>query len=548
MEKFLSLLKKVDTISRDRLLCNFDLSSNTESLDLPPTSSDNDNNHLKDKFISFSKPPIYTSSKLRNIKQKTKKKTFTPFHHHTTVKYITNFFKWKYMENNLYIYRESFLTDFFREENGPNNSLEYCTEDLIYAICAIGSIIDFGDDYFMYQGILFDTPEKFYYQAKYLIFQKLNSNSYNEITSIQTLLCLSYFDLGRGNDLSAWTLAGIAFRIGTFDNFELDPRLTVGNNILNTHLTLTEYEANVKTRIYWGCVIADSYISFVLGKSPTLRHLRATMPHCKNLPFLKGIESFLYFDPVAKTPIIVNISRPLEKLNVLYQLANRYHDLVYRDSSSNNGLSTLYYLEKFNVDIFHWKDSLPRDLYWTKNELKSNGYNINLMFFRYQYYLILLSFNRDFIDADNSLDETVSPALICTSAIEDLYTSIQCFSKFHSLKYASLNMVYLAILGIQIVPKLPENIALTVQKKSLINIFGSVLAEGASVYEIAKDAYEAYLANFKDLGLKHNIGSRSPDTDRSKHSLNHILAPVSFRDVQETVGFDESLIPSLNYG
>jgi hypothetical protein len=500
----------------------------------------------------YGKPSIYIPTlnqqqKSDSFSEKNTLNNFQYFNVPVILKYISNFFKWKYMENNLYIYRESFFTDFFRDDDDLKESLDYCNEELIFAICASGSKIDFDDDVFLYKGVLYDSPEKFYNRARYLVFQKLHTEECNSITSIQTFLCLAFFDLGKGRILSAWVLAGIAFRIGMHMGFELNLNYCQTKENENEQLPLTDYDMNVKCRIYWGCLIADYYISFILGRSPTLEHLHTTIPQSKDLPLLPGIDFFLYYDPLNKERKIFNISRPLERLNALYKLVNKYHKLIYQNTAKSISEKTQFQvshnLGNFNVEVYEWKAKLSDDLYWTKAELKTTGYNPNLMFFRHQYYMVLLSFNRDFVDIDYEYEVEIStsPRNICRNCIEDVYTAFQCFNSYHSFKFASLNMVYLSILCISILQKLPESTNFQIKRSTMIDFFALVLKESSSSWDLAKNAYMSFIPFLKSLDLDHH--QEIPEKVKAYQFI-----PGNHRPEEETADFDESLIPSLNYG
>lgn len=562
LEKFISILKNSEPEKQSELLQAFQISNN-----LSPTETSEDEFNKQDsqylqhvkktevviekvetgQISVYGKPSIFIPP-TKNKKVKTKV-DFQYFHCPVILKYISEFFKWQYMEYNIYIYRESFLTDFFRDMGDLKESLQYCTEGLIFAICACGSNMDFGDDVFLYGGVLYDTPEKFYNRSRHILFQKLNNNSCNSITDIQTSLCLAFFDLGRGRTLSAWILSGIAFRIGLHMGFELNLKNSEDPGKSNGAKLLTDYDHNVKSRIYWGCRIADYYISFVLGRMPTLENLHATIPASENLPVLPGIEYFLYFDPVANDSKIYNISRPLKQLITLFKLVHKYHSIIFRQSAENtrddSQFQTIRQLGDFNLKIYEWKNSLGDELYWTKSELKTNGYNPNFMCLRYQYYLVLLSFNRYFVNTEGYNSGAASPREVAVSAIEDVYYSISCFKSHHPIRYISLNAVYLCILSITILQKLPDTTNLPLRKHSLIDFFGMILKESSKSWELAKSAYEIFRPLFKNSEINTETSS-AMDRGGSKEAEFDFTENKN-RIQQDLSDLDESLIPSLNY-
>lgn len=157
---------------------------------------------------------------------------FEKFQNPWIMKCISSFFIWRYPDLNIFIHRESFLTDFFRHKDDIKNSLPYCSQELIYALCSIGAKTIPEEERNNIQSKTFkklETSIDFYEKSKFLIFQKLQTPSSNSIPVIQTLLCLSLYDLGRGYNMSAWICSGIAFRIGQHMGFELDPSEWQGN-------------------------------------------------------------------------------------------------------------------------------------------------------------------------------------------------------------------------------------------------------------------------------------------------------------------------------
>lgn len=563
LESFIRLLKKSDPADRDVLLQSFEISNlqgekdEEKVVDLPDNIINKPQvktertkiileNEDDRQFAVYGKPSIFIPLHKRT-NYVTQLNGFEEFQSPVILRYISNFFIWKYMENNLYIYRESFLTDFFRDKEDMKESLNYCNEELILAVCAHGSLVDFEKDYFVYRGVIYDSPEKFYNKAKEIIFDKLEKDDCNNITSIQTLLTLAFFDLGRGRILSAWVLSGLAFRIGAHMGFEVDLDALKKNDTENK-IPITDYDINVKGRIYWGCRVADYYISFLLGRAPTLEHLYATIPKSKNLPPLHGLEYFMYMDPVSKQTTLFNISDPLEQLNKLYEIVNKYHKLIYRDQleQNSNGLAfqKWHNLDKFNLACFEWKDNLNHELYWTKNELKVTGYNPDKMFFRYQYYLVILLFNRDYVGVEyNGSEGRISPETICARAIEDVFTAMKCFSKHHKLEYASLNMIYLCILSIVVLDKLTEPKNLLYSNRKMINFFAGVLKNCSHLYGLAESAYRSFSQIFE----KHKLQSHW----RHLQALDETQITVEFspdcEDKDDDADSDDCIIPSLNY-
>ena len=110
-------------------------------------------------------------------------------------------------------------------------------------------------------------------------------------------------------------------------------------------------------------------------------------------------------------------------------------------------------LSEYNMHIMKWKESLPEDLAWDKNFLQETADNPTLLCIRYYYYILILCLNRPFVGISKSAVEEhhLSPATICTNAIEDLYVAIRRFKETHGLRRASIFMVYCSILSISVI-------------------------------------------------------------------------------------------------
>lgn len=346
---------------------------------------------------------------------------FTSFQNETYLTHITAFFKWRYPDCNFFLHRESFLTDFFKEDSDIKESLPYCSEELIYAICSLGATD---------QRLSLD----FYHRAKSLIFSKLQSFNFSNITTVQTLLCLASYDLGRGDASSAWLLSGMAFRIGQEMGFELDPQHWKSSSAAVAGI-FSEYDLLLRRRIFWGCFLADRFISLILGRPFTLDISKATLEESSDLPVLKGIEDFQYSDPLEP-----DYDRTIDVSGIM-RFEIELFDLFFKYQQGNLDAGQLH---QFNLDCQLWQHRLPTAIQWSKVSLEEHGHNPVRMTIPICYYTIILTLNR-------TQPSSPSSAKFLIGVLEEISCLIKGFTELQHLNLAhgSLNLVYLVILALQ---------------------------------------------------------------------------------------------------
>jgi hypothetical protein len=336
------------------------------------------------------------------------------------IKYIKTFFQWLYPDIHMFIPRETFLIEFYHPREDKTEI--YCSIELIYAICAIGSMILEND---------LKISNKFYYYSKKLLFKNLNKPS---ITSIQSFLLLSIYDLlYKGNNKSSWLLSGIGLRIGFNIGFHLSPDMDI---IKNNKLSVL-----FKSRIYWGCFIYDHFIGLVLGRPSMLKINDSTIIESDRVPDLEWIKEF-NFD---QKDDIIDVSNPLKSLIKLIVISeNSIRDIFLNNNNNNtdnidiiNSKIDYRIVDEFNCKVKQWKEQLIEELKWEENEgaIKARSMKTPDMIHVYYYYIVLMSVNKNFINKhDNSyviLEESVchvSAALSCCIGSNGLVDLKRCSS------------------------------------------------------------------------------------------------------------------------
>lgn len=347
---------------------------------------------------------------------------------------LSNFFRWLYPGHYMFIHRETFLSAFFGD---PSTKSYYCSEELVLAIAALGALLSDKSDE------LYQESTNYYTAAKSKVLKKIfqlddssldGSTPSSKLAYIQTLLCLAFYDIGNGENPLAWYLSGLAFRIAHEIGLHLNPK--AWNNVYADDLSHVDIE--VRSRIYWGCYIADHLICVLFGRSTSLRLSNSTIPETDELPDIEtGIEDYQY-SPNTR----LSLAHPLKKLIVLSRMTEVFARKIF--VQAENVTQRNEHISKFNLEIYNWRMNLPEDFKWTKTSVTDADFDPTLAYVWYHYYIILLSYNKPF------MDELENSRAIIEEAIQELYHLLVSFkAKFKTFQKCNIYMVYSTILAIQ---------------------------------------------------------------------------------------------------
>ncbi|KAG0668733.1 activatory protein cha4 [Maudiozyma exigua] len=406
------------------------------------------------------------------------------------------FFKWLYPGHYMFIHRETFLSAFFGDES---TKTYYCSEELVYAIAALGSKASKrGEE-------LYEQRDVYYHRAKSIVLKKIfqledkslaDSTSSSKLAIIQTLLCLAFYDIGSGENPMAWYLSGLAFRISHEIGLHLNPK--AWNNVYEDELSKIDIE--VRSRIYWGCYIADHLISVLFGRSTSLRLSNSTVPETDELPDIEtGIEDYIYNPGEA-----LCMANPLKKLIILSRITEIFAKKIFIQTETLE--QRIGYLTKFNTEALNWRNDLRDELEWNKESLeKLDTLNITTVYVWFHYYIVIISYNKPFI-----FDTSKSKRLI-KNCIYELHTLLNIWKrKFGTFERCNLYMVYSAILSIQCMDV--ESI-----RDDIYRDFEEFLESNTLNYEVAKKFIESNknMENNSDMNPDFTdlLGSLSHGTD-----------------------------------
>lgn len=349
---------------------------------------------------------------------------------------LSLFFKWLYPGHYTFIHRETFLSAFFGDSSTKSY---YYSEELVFAISSLGArLSNKSDD-------LYKKSQEYYTISKTKILNKIfqldgnqisvsSRSSSSKLAIVQTLLCLAFYDIGNGENPLAWYESGLAFRIAHEIGLHLNPE--TWDDVYADELSKVDIE--VRSRIYWGCYLADHLISVLFGRSNTLRLSNSTIPETDELPNIEtGIEDYQY-----EPKIILSMANPLKKLIVMSRITEIFASKIFIQAASSSERTE--YLSKFNLEIYNWRMDLPGEFKWSKASIKEFDYNPTLTHIWYHYYIILLSYNKPFID---DLEQS---KLVIHESIEELYWLLISFKKkFGTFEKSNIYMIYSTILSIQ---------------------------------------------------------------------------------------------------
>ncbi|AET39349.1 Cha4p Ecym_4286 [Eremothecium cymbalariae DBVPG len=409
---------------------------------------------------------------------------------------LSFFFKWLYPGPFTFIHRETFLSAFFGD---INTKTYYCSEELVFAIAALGSRLSQSSD------DLYAKSTEYYNLSKLKVLNKvfhLEANTYigsysssSKLAIVQTLLCLAFYDIGNGENPLAWYESGLAFRIAHEIGLHLNPE--AWDSVYADKLSHLDIE--VRSRIYWGCYIADHLIAVLFGRSHTLRLSNSTIPETDELPNIEtGIEDYQYEPGVS-----LHMAKPLKKLIVLSRITEVFASKIFIKAGSMAQRSE--YLRKFNLEFYNWRMNLPEEFRWTKSSIKDCDNNPTLTYIWYHYYIILLSYNKPF------MEELEQSRIIIQETIYEIHCLLLSFKKQHkTFERCNIYMVYAAILSIQCL----ESGSI---RKTNLNDFMDFLGSPTLNYDLAKKMFDnevstndsiellGTLTNGNDFTFKYNF-------------------------------------------
>lgn len=406
---------------------------------------------------------------------------------------IQLFFRWQYPDMHAFIFREAFLLDFF----DPDSLAAYSSTELVYAICAMGALM--ADD-----PEIRDSAEKFYCMSRDLLMAKIDLPS---ISSLQAYLLLGLYDIYNYRNNAGWMLTGDALRVGFGIGFHLRPE----SWLVGDQTNISEITVSVRSRIFWGCFMADRFVSLILGRPSVIKPDASTIHVSDNMPAIKWIQPYTYPGTDREEKVqYIDISNPLESIIKLAGISDNMMETVFSGrslKSDNTDLSRkLDFVENYNRKIMQWRNDLLENLRWNREDLKAKGHDTTKMFTRYYFYLVLLCLNRPFIEISQKQPASSFKSLvICMDAINDIHTAIFSFIKAHGARRCSILIVYSSIISISILlAKTHGNFTRDSEEAGFFFDFMAVLLHTSPTWKLSENSFLKFRSTLKlDYGVDY---------------------------------------------
>lgn len=421
--------------------------------------------------------------------------------------YIKTFFKWQYPGHNIFLYREAFLIDFFN----PKPNCTYCSVELVLSICSIASCMVDDDR---------RIPQLYYDKAKSKLLAKLEIAS---IPAMQSFLLLAFYDISNGNNSSCWMLSGNGIRMGFDIGFQLNPRAW----FLESNEGVSSLNVSIRSRIYWGCYVADHLISLLLGRPSLLKYSDASVPDTNDLPNIKWINEYNFNKPEnlnGKSDGLVIYSSLNSLIKLINISDNMLNDVFTKGNKNRTDMTKLDVesrvndLIQYNSRIMQWKADLPADLQWNTTKLIATADDPTLMYLKYYYYILILCLNRPFLQTINSniiQNEELIPVNVCKKVLDELVISVSHFKNVHNMRNASIFIVYCSILSVSVLLLSNTDTDLSIETKERVLLFLEVLKDCSNTWRLAEKSY-ALIA----LKLEKDYNFKPQESDIKPSNIN----------------------------
>ena len=458
------------------------------------------------------------------------------------LKCIKLFFIWLYPDVHHFLYREAFLLEFFH----PKPNLYYCSEELILAICAMGSRISRDDTI---SAMSFD----FYNRSRTICLSKIDKPS---LPLLQSFLLLGLYDIYNCRNNSGWMLTGMGLRVGSTIGFHLDPQ--------NWFLQSNECDVGIRSRIFWGAYLVDHLTGLFLGRTPVLKIQEVSIMETANLPDITWIDAFTYRRP-NENPKTLEISDPLKACVQLMNIAENMLQDVFNDPK--NLMAKFDLVALYNHEIVGWRNDLPTHAQWNIETLRIDGDDPSRITTWLLYYMIILCLNRPFIShsrAEQDGGASKSFSQICDTAVGEFYVINWAILKTHGQLRCSFLVIYLCILSATAILASHENIIYQEEAQSELKAqfltFIYTLKSCSNIWELSGKAYKLIqekvydrlkvdvdLEIQKSAKLKNLSNEFSCDFDRSRIARQQTREKRSNPPVSDDFLGWENLFQDINF-
>ncbi|KAF5569948.1 TY1 enhancer activator [Fusarium phyllophilum] len=349
----------------------------------------------------------------------------------TIFKALQQFFRWQY-PHFMFVYREAFLRDHFGERKG----CKYWSSALLLSICALGLLMSDTE-------LERNLTEQFFQAAESIVM--VSGLSRPSIPTVQSFLCLAFFEIGRGNVSKGWAFSGIAFRMAQDLGFQSDPM----NWLPHDSTIISSEDVEIRRRIYWGSYISDKLISLILGRPVQLAFDSAEVDLLEFITDGPGME---YWRPVGfgddpeELRVLSNIPYLKEQIR-LYRIVEKMMTTVFspRTPRTQTDVFTRQtLLDNLNLELLQWRDALPAFAKWNKWST-SVAITPAVATLHLLYSSIRIALNYESATTNNVASARETALLSCTTAAQDILALVRIYKMQYGLRHAPLILIYASI-------------------------------------------------------------------------------------------------------
>ncbi|KAI0137378.1 fungal-specific transcription factor domain-containing protein [Xylariales sp. AK1849] len=338
---------------------------------------------------------------------------------------MAQFFKDQY-PYHMCVYREFFLRDY---DTGTGR---YYSEVLLFAICAMGALAS-GDPFDI------AVSEIFASQAEFVVYTSLDKPN---LTLLQALILLGYWNIGHGKASKGWLFCGMAFRLAHEMGLHLDP-----NNWHGTSEHQLDRDREILRRVYWAAFNADKQVSFYFGRPPALYPHESDVRNTIRLPYpedwqglletyiAKDISATAYEDGIALSGSFIYRTE-------LYKIMHTMITDLFENRRQNADSAVLATTaQRIHVMLHKWLATLPGKLYW--NQWSSGQVQPFVLHLHMLFHTAMIILHRPprhlFSKVGISQSEDVE---ICYESLQAMLRLMKNYSKFYKYTCLPLDFVH----------------------------------------------------------------------------------------------------------
>ncbi|KAH7559646.1 hypothetical protein BM1_03280 [Bipolaris maydis] len=341
----------------------------------------------------------------------------------TCRKLMATFFQSCYFFH-MYIYREWFLRD-YDAGDGP-----YYSDPLMFAICAIGSLISLDPSHRRLSSI-------FTKKAESLVWQSLELP---DITILQTLMALGQLEIGQGRSSKGWLYCGMAFRLTHEMGLHIDP------NNWTASKSESSVDREILRRVYWAVFAADKQLSMYFGRPPALYPYEADVRDTIRIPYPPEWEDLLRRYICKNTsplkfedgiPRVASLIHQIELAKISHTMIVEVFQNRRRQAADETEAAAAAH--QVHLLLVKWLSELPQMLHWnqwTVGRVPSYVLHLHMLF--HTSMIILYRPPRQHLDEAMINSEDVE---ICYQSLSALLRLLKSYGSYYRFDILPLDFV-----------------------------------------------------------------------------------------------------------